>query len=131
MSDVEIITELNHRAARERELGERWDEIVRLRKRQKSLMKIAETACFSVACMLLGGTAVMLGFGLFRAAGFTVLPWPVDYRTGATQDDIVSFGIGNGFAELETGLREWVGLAAARILGHSRELVPREPRPAP
>ena len=32
MSDVEIITELNHRAARERELGERWDEIVRLRK---------------------------------------------------------------------------------------------------
>ena len=54
MSDVEIITELNHRAARERELGERWDEIVRLRKRQKSLMKIAETACFSVACMLLG-----------------------------------------------------------------------------
>nr|DAK53218.1 MAG TPA: hypothetical protein [Caudoviricetes sp.] len=64
MSDVEIITELNHRAARERELGERWG----LRKRQKSLMKIAETACFSVACMLLGGTAVMLGFGLFRAA---------------------------------------------------------------
>nr|DAJ03904.1 MAG TPA: hypothetical protein [Caudoviricetes sp.] len=68
MSDVEIITELNHRAARERELGERWDEIVRLRKRQKSLMKIAETVCFSMACMLLGGTAVMLGFGLFRAA---------------------------------------------------------------
>jgi len=69
--------------------------------------------------------------GLFRAAGFTVLPWPVDYRTGATQDDIVSFGIGNGFAELETGLREWVGLAAARVLGHSRELLPREPRPEP
>ena len=68
MSDVEIITELNHRAARERELGERWDEIVRLRKRKKSLMKIAETACFSVACMLLGGTADMLGCGLFRAA---------------------------------------------------------------
>lgn len=68
MSDVEIITELNHRAARERELGERWDEIVRLRKRQKSLMKIAETVCFSVACMLLGGTAVLLGFGLFKSA---------------------------------------------------------------
>ena len=68
MSDVEIITELNQRAARERELGERWDEIVLLRKRQKSLMKIAEAECFTVACMLLGGTAVMLGFGLFRAA---------------------------------------------------------------
>ena len=68
MSDVEIITELNHRAARERELGERWDESVRRRKRQKSVMEIAETACFAVGCMLLGGTGVMLGCGLFRAA---------------------------------------------------------------
>lgn len=68
MSDVEYILEANHRRARERELGERWDEIVRLRKRQKSLMKITETLCFSVACMLLGGTAVLLGFGLFKAA---------------------------------------------------------------
>ena len=48
MSHVENITELNHRAARERELGEWWDEIVRLRNRKKSLMKIAETDCFSV-----------------------------------------------------------------------------------
>ena len=68
MTDVEYILEANHRRAREQELGERWDEIVRLRRRQKSLMKIAETVCFSVACMLLGGTAVLLGFGLFRAA---------------------------------------------------------------
>ena len=68
MSDVEIITELNHRAARERELGERWEESVGLRKRQKSRMAIAEPVCCSVAGMLLGGTAVMLGFGLFRAA---------------------------------------------------------------
>ena len=68
MTDVELITELNHRRAREQELGERWDEIVKLHKRQKSWMKVAETACFSVACMLLGGTAVLLGFGLFRAA---------------------------------------------------------------
>lgn len=68
MTDVEIITERNHRRARERELGERWDEIVRLKRKQKGLLKIAETACFSIGCMLLGGTAVMIGFGLFRAA---------------------------------------------------------------
>ena len=65
MTDVEYILEANHRRAREKELGERWDEIVRLRKRQKSLMKIAETACYSVACMLLGGTAGFLGVGAF------------------------------------------------------------------
>lgn len=82
MSDVEYITEMNHRAARERELGERWDEIVKLRKRQKSLMKVTETVCFSVACMLLGGTAVLLGFGLFKAA-FTLGGAAVCFFVGA------------------------------------------------
>lgn len=68
MTDVEIITERNHRRARERELGERWDEIIRQRKRKSELLKASETFCFSIGCVLLGGTAVLLGFGLFRAA---------------------------------------------------------------
>ena len=62
MSDVEYILEANHRRARERELGERWDEIERKQKRETSLLRAAGTACFSVACVLLGGTAVLLGF---------------------------------------------------------------------
>ena len=68
MTDVEYITERNHRRARERELGERWDEIERKQKRETSLLRAAGTACFSVACVLLGGTAVLLCFGLFKAA---------------------------------------------------------------
>lgn len=68
MTDVEIITERNHRRARERELGERWDEIIRQRKRKSELLKASEAFCFSIGCVLLGGTAVLLGFGLFRAA---------------------------------------------------------------
>ena len=68
MTDVEIITEQNHRAARERELGERWDKIIRQRKRKSELLKASEAFCFSIGCVLLGGTAVLLGFGLFRAA---------------------------------------------------------------
>ena len=68
MTDVEIITELNHRAARERELGERWDKIIRQHKRKSELLKASEAFCFSIGCVLLGGTAVLLGFGLFKAA---------------------------------------------------------------
>lgn len=68
MSDVEIITELNHRAAREREFGERWDKIIRQRKRKSELLKASEAFCFSIGCVFLGGTAVLLGFGLFKAA---------------------------------------------------------------
>ena len=31
-------------------------------------MKASEAFCFSIGCVLLGGTAVLLGFGLFKAA---------------------------------------------------------------
>ena len=62
--------------------------------------------------------------GLFRAAGFTVLPWPVDYRTASPASDGVSFSIVGGFADLELAIREWIGLAAARAIGHSKDLYP-------
>ena len=68
MTDVEYILEANYRRARERELGERWDKIIRQRKRKSELLKASEAFCFSIGCVLLGGTAVLLGFGLFRAA---------------------------------------------------------------
>lgn len=68
MTDVEYILEANHRRARERELGERWGKIIRQRKRKSELLKASEAFCFSIGCVLLGGTAVLLGFGLFEAA---------------------------------------------------------------
>ena len=68
MTDVEYILDANHRRARERELGERWDKIIRHRRRKSELLKASEAFCFSVGCVLLGGTAVLLGFGLFKAA---------------------------------------------------------------
>ena len=67
-TDVEYILEANHRRARERELGEQWDKIIRQRKRKSELLKASEAFCFSIGCVLLGGTAVLLGFGLFEAA---------------------------------------------------------------
>lgn len=68
MTDVEIITERNQRAARERELGERWGEIVKLQKRQRELLKAAETTFFSVGCMMVGAAAVLLGLAMYKAA---------------------------------------------------------------
>lgn len=68
MSDVEMITELNHRRARERELGQRWHDIEALHQKQGELLKLTNTVCFSVGCMLIGGAAFAMGLGLFRAA---------------------------------------------------------------
>lgn len=68
MSDVEMITELNHRRAREKELGQRWHDIEALHRKQGALLKLTNTVCFSVGCMLIGGAAFAMGLGLFRAA---------------------------------------------------------------
>jgi len=68
MQDVEMITGLNHRRARERELGQRWSSIEKLHRRQSEMLKLTNTVCFSVGCMLIGGAAFAMGLGLFRAA---------------------------------------------------------------
>ena len=68
MTDVEMITEQNHRRARERELGQRWHDIEALHRKQGEILKLTNTVCFSVGCMLIGGAAFAMGLGLFRAA---------------------------------------------------------------
>ena len=59
--------------------------------------------------------------GLFRKAGFPVVPWPVDYRTAGNE------GIGmlrdNEADALQTtdgALREWIGLIAYWLTGQDR-----------
>lgn len=62
--------------------------------------------------------------GLFRAAGFTVLPWPVDYRTGSPVQMQPQVDLVGGLDRLDTAVREWIGLVAARALGQTPQLFP-------
>lgn len=63
--------------------------------------------------------------GLFRKAGFEVVPWPADYRTtgdetfGLTQDNV-----GDSMQNLTVALREWIGLAAYRLTGRIDSIFP-------
>lgn len=56
--------------------------------------------------------------GLFRKAGFDVVPWPADYRTagneyfGPAQDNV-----SDSLQNLTVGLREWIGLLAYWLSG--------------
>ena len=63
--------------------------------------------------------------GLFRAQNWHVVPDPVDYRTG-TGLDIPSFGIdvANNLDQLSVALKEWIGMFANRLLGHSEHYFP-------
>ena len=55
--------------------------------------------------------------GVFRAAGWDVVPYPVDYQTSGPGQGRLGFSLTSGLYLLGLGLHEWVGLAAYRALG--------------
>jgi uncharacterized SAM-binding protein YcdF (DUF218 family) len=63
--------------------------------------------------------------GAFRKAGFSVEPWPVDYRTASLWDALRPFEApADGLKRFDTALREWIGLAVYRAIGRSSALFP-------
>lgn len=60
--------------------------------------------------------------GVFRKAAFPVVPYPVGFR-GDPQFNF-SFTFGEGFESLNQPLKEFVGLAAYRVLGYTDALFP-------
>jgi uncharacterized SAM-binding protein YcdF (DUF218 family) len=63
--------------------------------------------------------------GVFRAAGFPVEPWPVDYRTTGWPDALTGFqSLGDGMRRLDMVVKEYAGLIAYRLTGRSTGLFP-------
>lgn len=63
--------------------------------------------------------------GSFRAAGFPVAAYPVDYRTRGWGDAYRPFGaVSEGLRRIDMAAREWVGLVAYRLTGRSSALLP-------
>lgn len=62
--------------------------------------------------------------GAFRRAGWQVVPWPVNYRTGHTLAALYDAPFPERLQMLESGLREWLGMAVYRALGRSDAVFP-------
>ncbi len=63
--------------------------------------------------------------GAFRAAGFDIEAWPVDYRTAGWSDALLPFDSpSEGLRRLDLVTREWIGLVAYWVLGRSSALFP-------
>lgn len=61
----------------------------------------------------------------FRAAGFFITPFPVDYRTrGAADLRRPVDSIADGLEALDLAAHEWIGLATYRLFGRTKELFP-------
>jgi uncharacterized SAM-binding protein YcdF (DUF218 family) len=63
--------------------------------------------------------------GVFRAAGFPVEAYPVDFRTRGAIDLLRPFSnVGDGLRRTDTAAREWVGLFVYWLTGRTAELFP-------
>jgi uncharacterized SAM-binding protein YcdF (DUF218 family) len=63
--------------------------------------------------------------GVFRAAGFPVEAYPVDFRTRGAIDLLRPFSnVGDGLRRTDTAAREWVGLVVYWMTGRSSALFP-------
>ena len=62
--------------------------------------------------------------GVFRKAGWTVLPWPSGYETRDHVSEI-PLSLGQKLATLDWGAHEWIGLVAYYLRGWSSALFPR------
>ncbi len=61
----------------------------------------------------------------FRAAGFPVEAYPVDWRTRGEVDATRPFGsFVEGLARTDVAMHEWVGLAVYRLTGRTKDLFP-------
>jgi len=63
--------------------------------------------------------------GVFRAAGFPIEAYPVDYRTRGPADVVRPFYFLNaGLLATDTAVREWIGLLAYWVTGRTTALFP-------
>jgi uncharacterized SAM-binding protein YcdF (DUF218 family) len=63
--------------------------------------------------------------GCFRKVGFPVTAYPVDFRTTGPEDRTRTFPVvSEGLRRLDIATKEWVGLLAYRLAGHTDALFP-------
>ncbi len=63
--------------------------------------------------------------GVFRKAGFNVVPYPVDFRTRGRRDAVRPLdSISAGLARTDLAAKEWIGLFAYWMSGRSTSLFP-------
>ncbi len=62
--------------------------------------------------------------GVFRRAGWSIRPWPVNYRTGRSLAAWYDAPFPERLGQFETALREWIGLVAYRLMDRTDAVFP-------
>jgi uncharacterized SAM-binding protein YcdF (DUF218 family) len=74
--------------------------------------------------LVTSATHMPRAMGSFRAAGWTVLPWPVNYTTGADPGLWYNWPFPTRLNQAEGALREWLGLVVYRLTDRTDAVFP-------
>lgn len=75
--------------------------------------------------LVTSGTHMPRAVGSFRKAGWTILPYPVDYLTDGTASIGFDFELSKELRRIDIAAHEWVGLLGYSLLGWTDEVYPR------
>ncbi len=62
--------------------------------------------------------------GIFRALGWSVVPWPVGFRSAHSLIMWLPSSLGDHLTGLDQAMHEWIGLVSYRLLGRTDALFP-------
>jgi uncharacterized SAM-binding protein YcdF (DUF218 family) len=62
--------------------------------------------------------------GSFRMAGWTIIPYPVDYNLMPENKFRFRFNLQSGLSSAAWGIHEWLGLLMYRLTGRTDALFP-------
>ena len=74
--------------------------------------------------MITNARTIPRAMGVFRKVGWNVVPMPADHMVVPDGEWKPQLNLALGFATINEGLHEWLGLAAYYFSGKSDELFP-------
>jgi uncharacterized SAM-binding protein YcdF (DUF218 family) len=86
--------------------------------------RLAQPKPGEVWVLITSGWHMPRAVGCFRRVGWSVIPYPVDYRTTGKFDPLTSFFLVQELPALSLAVKEWIGLVTYRVLGRTDALFP-------
>jgi len=87
-------------------------------------MRIAHPAADDVWILVTSGWHMPRAVGCFRAIGWPVLPYPVDFQTTGRFEWDSTWELHKELTRLAVAEKEWIGLIVYRLLGRTDSLFP-------
>jgi uncharacterized SAM-binding protein YcdF (DUF218 family) len=88
-------------------------------------MEVAGPKPGEIWLLVTSGTHMPRAVGSFRKAGWTIVPYPVDYLTDGTPSLGFEFELSKELRRMDIAAHEWIGLLGYSLLGWTDEIYPR------